>query len=43
MADASAAVEFVIEKFLCPIGIDMPPNYFNVTASNDEEVLKQMK
>jgi hypothetical protein len=43
MADASSAVKFVIEKLLRPIGIDMPPNSFNVAASNSEDVVNEMK
>jgi hypothetical protein len=38
-----AAVTFVIEKLLRPIGIDMPPNSFNLAASNSEDGLNEMK
>jgi hypothetical protein len=40
---AEAAVKFVIEKLLRPIGIDMSPNAFNEAASNSEDVLNDMK
>jgi hypothetical protein len=40
---AEAAVRFVIEKLLRPIGIDISPKTFNEAASSNEEVLNEIR
>jgi hypothetical protein len=40
---AEAAVKFVIEKLLRPIGIDISPSSFNEAARDREDVLSEMK